>query len=152
MVSAGLGRHKSQLAPEELLLWFEYNATNELLYQIAITMPKYSAIFFYIRVFEIRWDAALFRMNILAIAGLLAVWLLFTTFFDIFQCTPVRKFWLLLTPGHCVKANYWDVGISAFSVIMDLYIMLLPLPILWSLHTGRKRKMMLTGFFFCAYS
>ncbi|CAD6592249.1 MAG: hypothetical protein ASARMPREDX12_005949 [Alectoria sarmentosa] len=29
--------------------------------------------------------------------------------------------------------------------------MLLPLPILWSLHTGPTRKIKLTGFFFCAY-
>ena len=90
-------------------------------------------------------------MNILAAAGLVTVWFLLALPFAIFQCAPVRKVWLPLIPGHCVNTSSWFLGIATVSVIIDIYIMLLPLPILWSLHVGRKRKLILIGFFICAY-
>lgn len=151
LVPTGLGRHKSQFDPEKLSLALKYSYVHELLYQPAITMPKYSALLFYVRVFEVKWDSRLFRMNILVCVGLVTVWFLFALLFDVFQCTPIRKVWVPLIPGHCINTTHWFLGIATVSVIVDFYIMLLPLPILWSLHAGRKRKMILTGFFFCAY-
>ncbi|CAF9918824.1 hypothetical protein IMSHALPRED_004427 [Imshaugia aleurites] len=69
----------------------------------------------------------------------------------IFVCTPVRKGWLPEVPGRCLNTNRWFLGSTISSVIIDVYIMFLPLPVLWTLHTGRARKVVLTGFFFCAY-
>lgn len=53
--------------------------------------------------------------------------------------------------GRCLNTNRWFLGSTISSVIIDVYIMFLPLPVLWTLHTGRARKVVLTGFFFCAY-
>ena len=152
LVSTGLGHHENQITPERLLLSFKYQYVQELLYQPAITLPKYSALFFFVRVFGVAEDSRFFRSNIRAAMGVVTIWVFWALLFDIFQCSPVRKAWLPTIPGHCInKAPNWFVGFAGVSVIIDLYIMLLPLPILWSMYTGRKRKMIMTAFFFCAY-
>ena len=150
LVSTGLGHHDSQLASEKVSLMVKYIFVQDVLYQFALTMPKYSALLFYVRVFGIREKSGLFRINLLAAAALVSVWLLSALLFFIFECNPVRKGWLPLTPGHCFDL-FRFLWIAASSTLIDVYIMLLPLPILWSLHTGPTRKIKLTGFFFCAY-
>lgn len=149
-ISIGLGHHASQVSDENIVLGFKYRYAIGNLYHFGITLPKYSAICFYIRVFTWR-SSTLFRINTLVVAGLVTAWLLFAVPSTVFQCTPIRKGWLPLTPGRCLDANQWFLGSTISSVIIDVYIMLLPIPVLWNLHTGHARKMVLTGFFFCAY-
>ena len=149
-VSIGLGHHASQVSHENIVLGFKYRYAIGNLYHFGITLPKYSAICFYVRVFTWR-SSSLFRINTLIVAGLVTAWLLFAVPSTVFQCTPIRKGWLPLTPGRCLDANQWFLGSTISSVVIDVYIMLLPIPVLWNLHTGYARKMVLTGFFFCAY-
>lgn len=129
----------------------KYFYIDRLLGQLAITMPKYSALLFYVRVFGVKGNLGLFRINLLAAVGFVTAWLLFVLPFNAFNCTPVRKAWLPLATGHCLDTSPWYLGILALSVIIDVYSMLLPVPILWSLHARRRRKLILTEFFFCAY-
>ena len=143
MVSVGLGRHVSK---------FKYRYAVGHLYHVGITLPKYSAFLFYNRVFQCNWrTSAFFRANIILAAGLVTAWLLFTIPSTISQCTPVRKAWLPQTPGRCSYTNPWFIGRTISSVLIDVHIMLLPVPVLWSLYTGHPRKLVLIGFFSCAY-
>lgn len=152
LVSVGLGRHVSQILPEEFALSFKYRYAAGYLYHIGITLPKYSAILFYVRVFKCNWRTSdFFRANIILALGLVTAWLLLAVPSTIFQCIPVRKSWLRQVPGDCGYASQWLFWSTIASVVVDVYIMLLPIPVLWSLHTGRPRKLNLIGFFFCAY-
>ena len=152
LVSVGLGRHVSQIPPDEFALSFKYRYAAGYLYHIGITLPKYSAILFYTRVFKCNWRTSyFFRANIMLAAGLVTAWLLLAVPSTIFQCIPVRKSWLPQVPGYCGYANQWLLGSTIASVVIDVHIMLLPVPVLWSLHTGRPRKLILVGLFFCAY-
>ena len=148
-VSDGLGHHTNSLDPNQIALGFKYYFAVVSLSTLSISLPKYSAVFFYIRVLNMK--STLNRIAVYVALGLVTAWLLFTILSTVFQCTPIRKAWLPLIPGHCNSLHYQLVGSSIASVIIDLYIMLLPIPILWTLHTGRSRKIVLTGFFFCAY-
>ena len=148
-VSYGLGYHTSQLAPNQFALSFKYYFAIVNLSALGISLPKYSAVFFYIRV--LKMQSMLYRIAIYIALVLVTAWFLFATLSEVFQCNPMRKAWLRLVPGHCKDMHDRLVGSSIASVIINLYIMLLPIPILWTLHTGRSRKIVLTGFFFCAY-
>ena len=148
-VSDGLGHHEIQVAPEELTQGLKYNYIWILTFNLAITLPKYSAILSYVRIF--RMNSALFRVSVFTGLALVTAWVLSAMLSAIFQCIPVQKTWLPLTPGHCIDPYLFLVGNTITNFITDLYIMLMPLPVLWTLHTGRARKMVLTGFFFCAY-
>ena len=151
VVSTGLGQHRGQLDKEKYPLLIKYNYIHEIFYPLGITMPKYSALLFYVRVFGIKSTSGLFRKNVLVALGLVTLYLLTALPFQAMQCIPVRKIWTPLIPGHCVNIFHSGVSFTIVSVIIDFYIMILPIPILWSLHSGRKRKVFLTGFFFCAY-
>ncbi len=151
LVPAGLGQHQSQIDRQKYQLLLKYIYIHEVLYPLGITMPKYSALLFYVRVFGIKSTSGLFRRNILVTVGLVTVCLLIAVPTEVIQCTPVRKVWTPLISGHCINIFHWSKGITIVGVITDFYIMVLPIPILWSLHSGRKRKLILIGFFFCAY-
>ena len=151
LIPAGLGQHQSQIDPQKYHLLLKYIYIHEVLYPLGITMPKYSALLFYVRVFGIKSTSGFFRKNVLVAIGVVTVYLLIALPFEAIQCTPVRKVWTPRIPGHCINIFRWSESITIFSVIIDFYIMILPIPILWSLHSGRKRKLILIGFFFCAY-
>ena len=148
-VSNGLGHHTSQLAPKQLALGLKYFYAINYPYALGISLPKYSAVFFYIRVFKMK--STLYRIAVYIAFGLITAWLLFAILSTVFRCIPIRKGWLPLIPGHCSNQYSRLLGSAIASVIIDLYIMLLPIPVLWTLHTGRSRKIVLTGVFFCAY-
>ena len=148
-VSDGLGRHISQLDPGKTALGPKYLYAGVYFYALGITLPKYSAILFYMRIFML--NTTLYRINVWIALSLVTAWILFAIPSTIFQCTPIRKAWIPSTPGHCINNYQWFLGSAISSVIIDFYIMLLPLPVLWKLHAGRSRKLVLTGFFFCAY-
>ena len=151
LIPAGLGQHRSQIQPQKYYLLLKYIYIHELLYPLVITMPKYSALFFYVRVFGIKSTSGLFRKNILIAIGLVTLYLLVALALEASQCTPVRKVWIPRIPGHCVNLSHRSESITIVSVVIDFYIMILPIPILWSLHSGRKRKLILIGFLCCAY-
>ena len=151
MISVGLGRHASQISPENFTLFRKYSYAAQFGYRTGITMPKYSALLFYVRVFRIKWDSIIFRINIFIAASFCTVQLLVDLFLDIFICVSLQKYWLPLVSGHCINSFSRVFGTAISSVFIDVYIMLLLISVLWSLYAGRVRKIVLTGFFFCAY-
>ena len=92
-----------------------------------------------------------FRISLYIVTALVTVLSIYSFVFVIVQCSPVRKAWIPSTPGHCHTIERFDLGILLASVVGDLIIMLLPIPMIWNLHTGRARKVRLTGLFFCGY-
>ena len=148
-VSNGLGHHASQVPLEDLAKGLKFLYGGTFIFGLAITMPKYSALFFYVRMFKT--NSRFFRISLWVVGALITAWILSAIPPTIIQCTPVRKAWLPLTPGYCLDSYKWALGSAIVSVVIDFLIMLLPLPVLWNLHTGRSRKVVLTGIFFCAY-
>ena len=148
-VSHGLGHHTSQVPPKQLALGLKYFYAVNFPYALGITLPKYSAVFFYIRVLKMK--STLYRIAVYIAFGLITAWLLFAIISTLLHCIPVRKSWLPLIPGHCNDEYSRLLPSAIVSVSIDLYIMLLPIPVLWTLHTGRSRKIVLIGVFFCAY-
>ena len=147
-VTNGLGRHISQLSPEKTAIG-KYLFVAIVFFELGVSLPKYSAILFYTRIF--RLTSTPYRINVRIVLGLVTAWILLSILSTLFQCTPIRKVWIPLTPGYCINLYPWFVGSATASVLMDFYIMLLPLPVLWTLHVGRSRRVVLIGFFFCAY-
>ena len=144
-VPDGLGRHISQLSPEKAALGIKYLFVAVLFFDLGISLPKYSAILFYMR--TLRLDSTLYRINVRIVLGLVTAWILVTISSTLFQC----KVWIPWIPGQGINLYHWFLGSATASVLIDFYITLLPLPILWTLHLGRSRKIVLIGFFFCAY-
>lgn len=61
----------------------------------------------------------------------------------LFQCSPVRKSWLPLTPGHCLPNDATFYGLAAVTIFFDIIIFFLPIPILVKLSINKKKKIAL---------
>ncbi len=76
----------------------------------------------------------------------LAISIFFTT---IFQCSPVAYAWNKSVSDHgkCINVVAYFRWISLPNILTDLVMLVLPLPLLWKLHTSLGQKIGLTFIF-----
>lgn len=87
-----------------------------------------------------------FRDTLAVIAFLALKSNLSTVLAIIFQCSPISRGWdNRVKGGHCIKALYLYVAHAALSLVVDVAIVVTPLPLIWSLHTDRWTKVAVTG-------
>lgn len=140
LVDLGVGRHIWAVPPEDIprilkLLYIAY-----LFYGFSLTVTKSATLVFFSRVFPSYtvsrwWIRAIWVTHALNIA-----WLLGYTFVIIFQCKPIAFFWDMSLGGTCVRQINIYIGSSVPSVIIDLIILILPVPMLLHLQTSKARK------------
>ena len=53
--------------------------------------------------------------------------------------------------GYCRSADALYIGSAVPSVVIDFFVLLLPLPIIARLNMKNSRKAMITGLFVCGY-
>jgi hypothetical protein len=63
------------------------------------------------------------------------------------DCVPLRKLWTPKLPGVCVDQNKACGSTGIAHIILDLIILLLPLPVIWKLRTDKVKKVMISGLF-----
>lgn len=81
-------------------------------------------------------------------ASLVLAWYTVLILTVCFGCRPIQYYWdKTIQGGYCVNANDLAYGITAANVIMDLIILLLPIPSLWSLQMPRGRRLCLVFLF-----
>ena len=56
------------------------------------------------------------------------------------SCSPRVKIWDKTIQGHCIDPKITLIISAVINVILDLFILLLPQRIIWSLHTTKKKK------------
>lgn len=64
-------------------------------------------------------------------------------FIKLFRCNPIRKTWLPTIDGKCILVTEYNILYSdcIISIITNLGILLIPLPMVWALQTSLRRKM-----------
>ncbi|ETN36845.1 uncharacterized protein HMPREF1541_07832 [Cyphellophora europaea CBS 101466] len=144
----GLGRHIYDLPQMTLIenvkkviqtLW-----VSQVLYATALSLVKISIIASFHRIFPtkpLRW-------TMYSLGGLiLAVWIvnIFTT---LFQCSPIYAAWdFQAIKPKCLpimKVYYFS---TAFSILTDVLLCVLPLPFLWKLKLPLREKYIVSALF-----
>lgn len=147
-MSLGLGLHVEQALtrgnPHQwlLILWIE-----NLVYNTGLSLVKLSVVLFYFRVFR---NVRLYKYALWAASFLVVGWCIGINFLAMFECIPVQAYWQL-TPRRCINNNVAFLGATISNVVVDIVILLLPLPMLWRLHLDTKRRLALSGVFICGY-
>jgi hypothetical protein len=82
-------------------------------------------------------------------AGIVVVTLFYvgSFFWLIFKCQPIAKSWNPFLEGTCADEFVPGGETGIFNVISDVYILLLPIPMIWKLQTDVKRKVQLLTVF-----
>lgn len=119
----------------------------QTLYTTALALVKLSIIASFHRIFPTR-DI---RYTLYTIGGLIvAVWIV-GIFCTIFQCTPIYAAWdfeaALLPTSHCLPIMKVYYFTTAFSILTDLILCILPLPLFWKLKLPQREKWIVSGLF-----
>ena len=117
-------------------------------YNTGITLVKVSALFFYARVFRV---SQIFRTCLWATGALVVSWWITFDILAICTCNPPRKQWDTEIAGHCLDSYKTFVAAATPNVIIDVIILVLPLPMLWKLQVSLRRKLALVGAFILGY-
>ena len=116
---------------------------------MGIGLPKFSVLFFYYRIFgkTSHW----FYVALRVVGAMNAAWFVAAFLSTLLQCMPVEKAWSTVQGGHCFSKWTLYLGTAIPSTIIDLCILLMPLPMLWRLRASRTKKLMIIGVFLCGY-
>lgn len=115
-------------------------------YFYSIMVTKLSILAFYLRIFT---DQT-FKMSTYVLMGITVACLLGFVPTIIWQCTPIRYTWTAQpgqTGGHCVNIFLATWIGSSINVILDLAVILLPIPHLLKLTLSRKKKVQVVAMF-----
>ena len=63
-------------------------------------------------------------------------------------CHPISFFWDQSIPGgYCGDQKSLDLLIGIFNLLLDVTVVVLPMPVLWSLQIPMRKKAVLSGMF-----
>lgn len=151
MVRFGLGRHLADIDPSNLLPFFTVLFAVYFTYDAALVLLKASALLFYSRIFLNKQYSTWFSTALYVTHFLNIAWFLGIVLSSAFMCKPIAKSWNPLLEGTCGSTPGLWLGSAIPSVVIDLIILLLPLPMIWSLKMSTARKSGITAIFVCGY-
>ncbi|KAG6042402.1 hypothetical protein E4U39_006011 [Claviceps sp. Clav50 group G5] len=147
LVTNGIGRDIWTLTPSQITNFARYFFVMELLYFFQVAALKLALLFFYMRIFpavtvqRLLWGTVAFT----ALYGLVFV------FAGSMQCRPVRYFWTKWDGEHsgsCINVNGLAWSNAIISIVLDCWMLAIPLWQLASLHLSLKRKICVGLMFF----
>ena len=149
MLSIGLGQHVKTLSASALTevlksLWASY-----WLSDFGLSLSKASVLFFYARVFttHTRW----FKYGLWVAHALNILWWLSSIARVLLFCYPVYKYWDTKAPGFCRSPDGIYIASAVPSVFIDLFILILPIPLIYQLSLKTGRKILVIAIFLCGY-
>ncbi|KAL9081848.1 MAG: hypothetical protein Q9159_006969 [Coniocarpon cinnabarinum] len=146
----GLGKHVWAVPPEQVRYGLKLFYYGFIPYQIGITLPKLSCVMFYARVFGQRSSTGL-RLNLWILGILIVINSIVCIIANILQCQPVDQYWKQTKPNSCFNIVLWQILHAVTNLIFDLYILVLPMPILAKLQTSKRKRVLVITIFALGY-
>lgn len=143
----GLGQRAATLPPDVIRHFNKSYFADYWLYATSNALAKHSAVFFYHRIFTPfpKFNYALWLTH-----GIIIAWAVVMVGYT-FVCHPVRRFWDPSMPGACPGRFRYYVATIAWDFCLDVWILVLPLPMLWRLQLKLERKSLLIALFVVGY-
>lgn len=117
---------------------------------LGISLPKASVLFFYARIFTTQ--NRMFRYGLWLAHTLNLLWWISSIVRCLLFCAPVDKYWHTKKPGSCRGGHGLFIGSAVPSVVIDFFILILPLPMISGLSLKKSRKFLVIGVFICGYT
>lgn len=144
----GLGQHIENVSYSNILPGTYISHASITLYAVCIWLIKISALFLFARIFK---HSIVFRRVLWTMGTCVTAWGVCTVIIPWFNCTPVSKTLDPFGPGVCFDRMGWYLASAVINALLDLSILLLPLPVIWRLQMTQRRKIMVTIVFVLGY-
>jgi uncharacterized protein with PQ loop repeat len=107
------------------------------MYNLALTITKCSVLVQYIRIFPVRRFQKL-CCALLAVVIARGAW---SVFGNVFLCIPISFVWdRTIHGGHCRDRRLLWYTNAGTNIVLDIVILLLPMPLIWILRIPRSQK------------
>ncbi|KAK7924385.1 hypothetical protein PG985_006439 [Apiospora marii] len=126
-----------------LLLFRKLIFASDLMWLTLVCLIKVSILHFYSRIFH----QTMFVNVVYGVMCLVVAFYIAALFSDVFACMPPRKSWIPDTPGRCGNSSVLYKALASTDTIMDVIVILLPMPMLWGLKLVTSKKVALTFIF-----
>lgn len=113
-------------------------------YFTSAVLTKSSLLYLFYRIFGVyvRFQKALWGAWALLVAYFLVAFIL-----AVGGCQPASFFWDKDQKGHCIdEVNFFRWN-GIVNMLLDVMVLILPLPMVWRLNLGVRQKLALTGIF-----
>jgi hypothetical protein len=115
----------------------QFQTISSWVYLISATLVKLSLLFLYRTLFGATNYTRYAITGAIIVCTLLNFGLLIGI---VLFCIPVQKAWNSMLDGHCSDPAVLSYFTGASNVFFDLYVLLVPVPLVWSLQMNKKRK------------
>jgi hypothetical protein len=139
VISNGLGRDIWTVTPRQITKFIHSFYAMEILYFAQVALLKLSLLFFYMRIFpgpkiqRLLWATIIFDV----VFGVVFV------FIAIFQCRPINFYWKSWDGEHqgtCLNVNGLGWSNAVISIVLDVWMLALPISQLFRLQLHWKKK------------
>lgn len=142
----GYGHHANELSVSTVSDFQKSFLAVQEAYFLNAVLTKSSLLFLYWRIFGVstRFRAAL------GVAGFFVIsYFVICVTISIFGCQPVSYFWDKHQPGsgHCIQEVQFFRFNGITNMLLDVMVLLLPIPMVWKLNLERQQKIAVTGMF-----
>ncbi|KAI1777430.1 hypothetical protein F4818DRAFT_439786 [Hypoxylon cercidicola] len=148
---AGFGHHQSTLSDEQVTTFYKLLFIGDYFFDLSLVLSKQSALMFLSRVFPRIARPRWLTIGIWTTSGANIAWLIGTWVGTILFCDPIAKNWYPTLPGRCGTLQNLFIGSVTSSVVIDVAILVLPLPMIWGLQANRARRGAITAVFVLGY-
>ncbi|KAI1118709.1 hypothetical protein F5Y14DRAFT_397364 [Nemania sp. NC0429] len=136
--------------PKSLFILSQTLYVSEIFGYFPLTTAKLSILFFYRRIFGVQ--GKLFPIISLLLIVLSCLWGISFFFATLFICYPIHYSWTSAygSPefeAHCYNPAAMFYASAISNLIVDVFILLIPTPMVWPLEMPRKQKIAVVGIF-----
>ncbi|KAK1704665.1 uncharacterized protein BDZ83DRAFT_594860 [Colletotrichum acutatum] len=116
------------------------NICNPILYGVSSVLVKWSILALYLAIFPQRkfhyWVHFVSTVNLLNGLAIILV--------SCLQCRPLEALWNTSVVGTCINFSYFSIFNSVFNFLLDVVILLTPLPLVKQLNSSTRKKILLS--------
>ncbi|KAL8659146.1 MAG: hypothetical protein Q9202_007261 [Teloschistes flavicans] len=132
----GLGSHFAHVSASDrevfLILFYAF----QLSYVTTLPLVKISVLLFYHRIFPQKSFRRVTNiMGVILVLFLLSSWLVTGL-----QCLPIHSFWQPDIPRTCIKQSSYYLATGSLNLILDVIVVLMPIPLLVKLQLPKPQK------------
>ncbi|SCO26422.1 related to integral membrane protein PTH11 [Fusarium fujikuroi] len=142
----GLGRDAWRFSPDTITSYLCFLYAGQTLYATDVFATKICVLLFYLRIFP----GVVIRRLIWGTVGIAVLCMVIFDLLALFQCQPISFYWKgwdQLHKGHCIGINGLAWAIAAVGIILDLWMLAIPISQLIHLQMKWKRKLAVASMF-----
>ncbi|KXJ93534.1 hypothetical protein Micbo1qcDRAFT_161544 [Microdochium bolleyi] len=138
MIHYGLGHHVSEVSSDDFVEIMKWLYASSIVYIPAAYVTKVTLLLLVARVFAVM-ERVVKGIHIFIIALFFAY--LPIQIVKIIACNPIPSYWDPDITGHCLDQRKMFVSDLCLAIITDVTILVLPIPLTWSLSFPWKKKL-----------